>query len=289
MKERFSILFALTVAACSTPAVDTAAPSSTTVESPASMVAKADTGKTVEADPHKGHVDFYSLQKEWTGACQHGSAADERQSPIALADSLFSKSKAEEIKFAYKAADADIVDNGHTLVIKFKQDAGAVTFEGKTFALKQFHFHKTSEHSLNGKFYDMEVHFVFLNDEKDVKAVALGFLVEKGKAPKAWENFWTQVPEHKEGTEEVHEDTLIGSLTAFNVRDLIPKNKYYVYEGSLTTPPCDEFVTHVVATKPLNFSESIISKFAHYHEISNRDLQPLGDAKIRRYRTASEK
>ena len=281
MKIAYSLLLSLFVVACSNP-------------TPKTEVSAAKTQPVVakHIEAHK-HVDFYSMQNEWPGACQHGTAADERQSPIALADSFFAGAKLEAMDATYKASDADIVDNGHTLVIKFKGDAGHINFEGNTYALKQFHFHKTSEHTLNGKLYDMEVHFVHLTADKNVKALALGFLVEKGTAPAAWKKFWDLVPVHVGPEEEVHEDhseTVVATINALNVRELIPvKSTYLVYEGSLTTPPCDEFVTHVVAKKAIALPQAVIEKFASYHEISNRAIQPLGDPAIRKYRVVQEK
>lgn len=266
--------------ACSTPSTP-----STPESGDAPVAESAATHET------KSHHDLYSVQEEWPGACKRGAELTERQSPIALADALFSKAKKQSMKFLYKPNDAEVVDNGHTLVVKFAGDAGKLVYEGKDFPLKQFHFHKVSEHTLNGKTYDMEAHFVHIGGEKPVKAIALGFLIEKGKSPADWQAFWDKIPEHGEHdpiADEDHQRT-VATLKNFDVRSIIPKGAaYYTYEGSLTTPPCDEYVTHMVAKKPIAFSGPMIEKFAHYHEISNRKLQPLGDAKIRNYRNVSE-
>ncbi len=276
MKITFSLLLSFFIVACSNSTPKTEVPAAKT--EPAA--------KHVDANKH---VDFYSMQNEWPGACQHGTAADERQSPIALTDSLFAGTKPEAMTATYKASDAEIIDNGHTLVVKFKGDAGQINLEGNSYALKQFHFHKTSEHTLNGKLYDMEVHFVHMTADKNVKALALGFLVEKGTAPAAWKKFWDLIPQHS-GPEEEHSEKVVATISGLDVRELIPvKSTYLTYEGSLTTPPCDEIVTHVVAKKAITFPQTVIEKFAGYHEISNRAIQPLGDPAIRKYRVVQEK
>lgn len=44
--------------------------------------------------------------------------------------------------------------------------------------------------------------------------------------------------------------------------DLFPTNMaaYYTYEGSLTTPGCNEVVTWIVFTEPVSFSPEQVSK-----------------------------
>ncbi len=247
-------------------------------------------------------VDMYEAQDKWPGACQNGGLPTERQSPIALSDDLFKGATQSHIKFAYKAADAELIDNGHTLMYKFKGDAGSIEFEGKKYSLKQFHFHSTSEHSLNGKLYDMEVHFVHMNDDKEApKAVALGYLIQKGKGEGAWAKLWKGVPLHEVACKahadhdckeapKSHGEHSIGQAVKLDATSLVAKKaQYLAYEGSLTTPNCDEIVTHVVSTKPIVFDEEAITKYASYHKVSNRVIQPLGDAKVRKYRKVSVK
>ncbi|MCX6131625.1 MAG: carbonic anhydrase family protein [Proteobacteria bacterium] len=250
-------------------------------------------------------ASIYDQQDKWPGTCQRGQAAEQRQSPIALTDSLFTKSSKNPIKFSYTAADAEILDNGHTIQYRFKGDAGYLMFEGSKYSLKQFHFHKTSEHTLNGKTYDMEVHFVHMKEAKGKNekpaAVALGFLVSSGASTPDWTKVWDALPvkaassaapvqaEHGQAT-PAHHENILGLVSKINVRSLIPaKAKYLVYEGSLTTPGCDEIVTHVIDKQPIAFDSKQIEKFAGYFPISNRMIQSLGDAKIRKYRTVVEK
>lgn len=74
-----------------------------------------------------------------------------------------------------------------------------------------------------------------------------------------------------------------------DARKLFPaKETYYVYEGSLTTPGCEEIVTHILAKSPIGFSEEMEKKYAAYHNVSNRKIQPNGDPNIRNFRTALE-
>ena len=272
------------------------------------------------------HLSLYDSQDKWPGECQHATAADQRQSPIALTKEMFPAKAKADLKFKYKPAKAEVINNGHTLQVKFLGDAGYIEFEKNKYTLKQFHFHNPSEHTLNGKSYVMEAHFVHLKEGQAPAAIALGFLIEPGKGDKAWTALWSKVPakdapaepakaeakepakadakaeakepakadakepvkaEAKEPAE--HQDKVLATIEKLDVRKLIPtKGVYFTYEGSLTTPECNEYVTHAVSQKPLQLKEDEIAKFVAYHPNTNRKLQPAGKAEIRKFRLIKE-
>jgi len=81
------------------------------------------------------------------------------------------------LHFVYPAQvkNCTIMNNGHTVQVNI--DAAnkcQLIYKGKAFTLRQFHFHTPSEHTLDSKQYDMEMHLVHTN-EKDEIAV-LGFI-----------------------------------------------------------------------------------------------------------------
>ena len=54
-----------------------------------------------------------------------------------------------------------------------------ITYAGKVYHLKQFHFHTPSEHTVNGKHAPMEIHLVHQSDDQSLAVI--GVLVQEGK------------------------------------------------------------------------------------------------------------
>lgn len=120
------------------------------------------------------------------------------------------------------------------------------------YKLLQFHFHTPSEHTIDGKHSDMELHLVHVNVLGDVAVVAImmnigsdgNYLVDRiiNLAPN------TVGHEKSEGS-------------ALNARQLLPSNlNYYMYSGSLTTPPCTEGVRWFVLRTPVAVSSAAVQR-----------------------------
>jgi len=84
------------------------------------------------------------------------------------------------LKFNYPSfiEGCSIINNGHTVQINFPSDKlneCSLYINNKYFILKQFHFHTPSEHTIDNKKYEMEMHLVHINEEDNEIAV-LGFI-----------------------------------------------------------------------------------------------------------------
>jgi carbonic anhydrase len=138
------------------------------------------------------------------------------------------------------------------------------------FELKQFHFHSPSEHTVNGSHLPMEVHFVHQNEFGDY--VVVGVLFEQGIHNERMD----RLPSFRlERGEELTGDPI-------NFNELIPdRSDYFLYNGSLTTPPCSEGVQWIVLKQPIIASAAQIQ---HYHDLlgfdNNRPIQPKNSRPI---------
>ena len=67
-----------------------------------------------------------------------------------------------DARFDYKPSAVTAVNNGHTVQVEVA-DGGSMTLDGKTYTLKQFHFHSPSEHTIEGKAAEMELHLSLIH------------------------------------------------------------------------------------------------------------------------------
>jgi len=165
----------------------------------------------------------------------------------------------------------DVIDNGHTIQINYDEGSnlqlGEVSHE-----LQQYHFHAPSEHTIDGRHFPMEMHLVHQSAAGEL--AVLGVLIEQGDHNPAFEPVWANLPD--EAGEEVHIQHL-----AVNVDDLLPANHdTYRYRGSLTTPPCSEGVSWLLAVEPITLSADQIAAFTAIFQGNNRPVQPLNDRTV---------
>ncbi|XP_004568917.1 receptor-type tyrosine-protein phosphatase zeta isoform X1 [Maylandia zebra] len=124
-----------------------------------------------------------------------------------------------------------------------------------------------SEHSLNGMKYPLEMQIYCYNSEefqsldeaieKEGRVAALAVLFEISLDDN--ENLIPVV----EAINTVSRFGKSGSVEAFTLRSLLPNNtdKYYIYNGSLTSPPCTEMVEWIVFKHVVPISETQLEVF----------------------------
>jgi carbonic anhydrase len=193
------------------------------------------------------------------------------QSPIDIPDGNVRKGDIAPLLFNYKPVPVRIVDNGHTIQVNYAPGS-FLTVSGKRYELVEIHFHKPSEEKINGKGHDMSAHLVHKGDNGKLAYVAV--LLEQGNENEVIKTLWKNLPVTK-GKEVVADAVQINAL------GLLPKNKdYYMYEGSLTTPPCTENVTWFVLKTPSQVSGDAIARFGRIYSGNVRPVQPRNDRDI---------
>ena len=210
-----------------------------------------------EAPPYWGELDNqYRL-------CQNG----EMQSPIDFnTKKLDSKSKFDDaIQLNYRISDFKVFDNGHTIQVGVEKGNHAI-IHGKKFDLIQFHFHSSSEHTVDGYQFPLEMHLVHQNDEGQLAVI--GVLFKAGVENASIAKIWKSIPAEK--GKEYH------FPISMNPERLLPKSHaHYHYVGSLTTPPCTEGVSWNVLNTPVELSQAQINQFRRYYFGNYRPVQKL--------------
>lgn len=250
-KKALSLLLlsftALLAVGCST--------SKTTSES--SEKKEATTESTTHAKTSE-HLD-YDDQKDWE------FTSGKMQSPI---DIVTSKAEAMSpdagtITLDYGKDITKAENNGHSIQIT---DGGTSVINGRNFELSQFHFHAESEHTVDGKHYPMEAHFV--NTSQDGRIAVIGVFFKEGAENKGFQEVLDDV--NNEKTDPITD-----------LDEMIPANRsYYHYLGSLTTPPLNENVEWYVMKEPVEVSSEQIESFKKLYSHNNREVQPLNDRVI---------
>jgi len=185
------------------------------------------------------------------------------QSPIDL--SVTTPPGLLPLRFQYRSISGSILNNGHTVQVNVDSGA-AILVDSTRYELLQFHFHVPSEHSINGRPADAELHLVHRNRNGGLAVV--GVLLVKGKESAALAPLMQALPAHEGPPVRLEHQVDLGKLLP-NTRTT------YGYSGSLTTPPCTEGVKWIVMATPLSLSDQQLSALAAILHGNNRPLQPL--------------
>ncbi len=219
-----------------------------------------------------GPDQWGSMDPAWS-LCAEGRG----QSPIDLANAtefelpaseIHTPSK-QEVEVLNQAGVIGALDNGHTIQINSKTGE-TLSVGDKTYALVQFHFHAPSEHTVDGRHFPMEMHFV--HQAQDGALAVVGVLIEDGARNPGIAPLWAQLAEAP-GTETTVQIPADFADHVFS-GDF---NGIYHYDGSLTTPPCSEGVKWYVGRTPTQLSRDQIEAFTAIYDHNNRPVKPLND------------
>jgi carbonic anhydrase len=195
-----------------------------------------------------------------------GCAVGQQQSPIDIRDAQEQPDLAP-IRFDYKLSPLKIINNGYTVQVNYEAGS-SITVNGVSLALKQFHFHHPSETAIDGQHFDLELHLVHLDSAANRTAV-VSVLIKSGAENPLLRVLLGNVPQSV--GEEVTRKKVVINAASFLPGD----QNYYMYDGSLTTPPCTEPVRWYVMKTLIEASPSQIAAFAKLYPNNARPEQPL--------------
>ena len=197
------------------------------------------------------------------GAC----AAGKQQSPIDIGS--LAAVELADIQFDWQPGPLKVINNGHT--VQFNVAPGSQMRVGeRTFRLLQTHFHTPSEHTLFGRRFDMEAHFVHVDEWGQLGVI--GVMMKRGERNPALQRLWDFLPN------DVGVEQAAGKGT---LEELLPSgHRYYRYAGSLTTPPCSEGVSWFVLREPVTVSDDQIQSFNRRVTYNARPVQSVGSRAV---------
>lgn len=214
---------------------------------------------------------------EGNATCMTGK----QQTPIALStrdDSAARSVDLPPLNFDYKPSKLTMVHNGHTVVVTY--DPGSTfTPEGEALRLAQFHFHSTSEHTLDGAYLPLEMHLVHVDKDSKPKAV-VAVLVRVGAPNAVLATAWKNLPQQPDAATAPMDGMTNATIDA---AQLLPaRREYFTYAGSLTTPPCTEGLTWYVFKNSVEMSVQQLTTYVSIPGLakSNRPLQPLNGRSV---------
>lgn len=211
-----------------------------------------------EGPEHWGHLT------ENFDICSKGK----NQSPIDLVTDY--AAELPQLNFDYTHPGALIETNTGHAIQENVQPGNYVSILDHRYELIQFHFHSPSEHTVDGNYHPMEVHFVHQNEAG--KYLVVGLMFEEGEHNEVL----AELPSFRaERGEPPRSEPIDYNLL------ILDRVNYYMYNGSLTTPPCTEGVRWIVFKQPVIASAEQIQ---HYHDLlgfdNNRPIQPLNARNI---------
>jgi carbonic anhydrase len=201
--------------------------------------------------------------------CSHGT----QQSPVDLPH-IPASATAPAVTTHWDPLPLTIVNNGHTVQVTDSAPSSLV-LDGVTYSLVQLHFHSPSEHTLEGRAFDAEVHLV--HKAPDGRLAVIGVFLQSGDGA-ALHTIMEAIP-----MEPGNPMTVPGKTV--DIAQLVPPStRFLSYDGSLTTPPCTEGVRWLVAVPdpaPIGVSAPDLAKLRlALHAPAHRPTQAQGSRKV---------
>lgn len=258
---------------------------------------------SISVERSEGKIWTYENQT-WGGMCDSGK----HQSPINLERSKAHVEHWEAIQWKNNKTQfgkVTVKNSGHGFSVSGDQMAKLRLHHGglkAEYILAQFHYHwgqnrDGSEHRFYGVQNAGELHLVHYHSDFDGLGSALesgrndalavvGVMLEQAKRePMGHEKLLIGATKHT---------MMAGNETNFDfeettIHDLLPHNlhEFFRYEGSLTTPTCNEQVVWTVLNEKSTIPHSLVKHFTHIEDKAGNRLnntaryaQPLNSRKV---------
>jgi carbonic anhydrase len=185
-----------------------------------------------------------------------------QQSPIDI--TAYQPASLAAISFSFVNYEATLHNDDRQVRAEYGL-ANSSMLDDTEFHLKSVHFHSPSEHLVDGQSFSAELHMV--HADADGNLAVIGALFTLGAPSPTAQSILDDAPP-------------IGNTTSalIPLASSLPTNlSYYRYNGSKTTPPCDEPVDWYVLRQPLTISQDQVDGLLLLSGgPNNRPVQPIG-------------
>jgi carbonic anhydrase len=181
-----------------------------------------------------------------------------------------------ELEFKYKFTQMKVQRDTakNYLATPSPDDQLLLEIDTVRYPLENIHIHNPSGHTLVGKYYPIEIHFVHKSIEGNRVVVAQW--AEIGKRNHTLE---TMMNTFALNARKPKEPGLNFGMDP--TRLLAPFRSYYRYEGSLFNAPCTENATWYVLKDAIEIGQAEVTALNRLVGKNNRAVQPLNGRKVR--------
>lgn len=193
------------------------------------------------------------------------ACAGNQQSPVAIKSSDAFSADVPEMFLELAQFKPTVVNDNHIISVEPSGTGGGLIYGGKTYKFGEIRLHHGSEHTIDGRQFPIETHFLHASDDGALFILGVFFL--EGPANTTLQNILDKAPTSK--------GQRAGKLI-IDPMQLIPvDNRFFRYKGSLTMPPCTENVTWHLYKQTLTASKSQIDALGRLHKSNHRPVQAL--------------
>ena len=192
-----------------------------------------------------------------------------QQSPVNLID--YVRENGPQLEFEYNGDMVSAINTGRQVSFMFDDDNKLRVGE-ESYHLKSAHLHAPGEHAIDGISPAAELHLVHVDDSGALAVVGVTFALRS-------QNRMAQTL--LEAAPDLGKEVTQGLNIEADLLAPTP-GPYFHYEGSKTTPPCDEPVDWYVIGEPLPLWESQVDVLQELHGGPNsRPIQTRQGGAIR--------
>ena len=203
--------------------------------------------------------------------CEQGR----QQSPIHITPQDTAPGPAEPLQFGSQAFGGTVTHTGHGIELE-TEHTHTLLLRGTSWRLVKVQFHHPAEERIHFQGFPMSTDLVYRSAQG--QTAVLSVPMQLGEPNAFIHRVWTRMPLAPHDRVRLTEPEL-------RLQDLLPTDlRYFMYLGSLTSPPCTEGVLRIVLQTPASVSRDQWQLLTRMTPPSARPTQPLHGRLVREAR-----